>query len=162
MFEAALVVSTLLVGLVGGLVFAYAVVAMPGLAVLTDREFLRSFKVMDRVIQDNQPLFMVAWVGSVIALVAAAALGFGQLTGLDRWLLVGAAAAYVLGVQVPTAAFNIPLNNRLQDFDLESAGEDEVTALRKAFEMPWNRWNTLRTVVSVLVMSLLLAVLLRV
>jgi uncharacterized membrane protein len=73
MFEAALVVSTLLVSLVAGLVFAYAVVAMPGLAVLGDREFLRASKVTDRVIQDNQPLFMVVWIGSAVALVATRA-----------------------------------------------------------------------------------------
>ncbi len=39
---------------------------------LNDREFIRAFQVLDRVIQNRQPLFMLVWVGSVVALVPAA------------------------------------------------------------------------------------------
>ena len=130
MFEAALVVTTLLCGLVAGFLFGYAVVAMPGIATLNDREFLRSFKVMDRVIQNNQPLFLVAWVGSAIALVATAVVGFGRLEGAELWLLVGAAALYVLGVQVSTIVVNIPLNNRLQAVDVD--GQPKSSSLPSA------------------------------
>ena len=66
-----MLVAAALCALVAGLLFTFAVVAMPGLAKLSDREFIRAFQVMDGVIQDRQPLFVVVWVGSVVALVAA-------------------------------------------------------------------------------------------
>ena len=63
-FQVTLVVATLLCTLVAGFVFAFAVVVMPGIRSLGDGEFLRAFQVMDRVIQNNQPIFMLAWIGS--------------------------------------------------------------------------------------------------
>jgi hypothetical protein len=44
----ALGLSTLLCSLVAGFVFAFAVVVMPGIQTLSDRDYLRAFKVMDR------------------------------------------------------------------------------------------------------------------
>jgi uncharacterized membrane protein len=67
-FEISLVLSALLCALVTGFVFAFASVVMPGIQTLDDRDFLRAFKAMDLVIQRNQPLFMLVWVGSVLAL----------------------------------------------------------------------------------------------
>ena len=52
---------------VAGVVFAFAVVVMPGIRTLPDADFLRAFQVIDRVIQDNQPLFLLVWVGSIVA-----------------------------------------------------------------------------------------------
>jgi len=56
-FQVTLIVATFLCTLVTGFVFAFAVVVMPGLRTLNDGEFLRAFQVMDRVIQNNQPVF---------------------------------------------------------------------------------------------------------
>ena len=76
MFHIAIILAALLCSLVAGFVFAFAFVVMPGLRKLEDREFIRGFQVMDRVIQDNQPVFMLVWVGSVVVLVLSALLGF--------------------------------------------------------------------------------------
>jgi len=65
LFPLVVLVAAALCGLVAGFLFGFAVVSMPGLENLSDREFIRAFQVMDRVIQDRQPLFMVVWVGSV-------------------------------------------------------------------------------------------------
>ena len=56
-------VSTLLCALVAGLVLAFAIVVMPGIRHLNDHDYLQAFKVMDRVIQNNHPVFMVVWLG---------------------------------------------------------------------------------------------------
>jgi uncharacterized membrane protein len=93
-----LIVATFLCSLVAGFVFAFAVVVMPGIRNLGDGGFHRAFQVMDRVIQNNQPLFMLVWMGSVIVLLVAAALGFGQLDGTGRLLITVAALVYLLGV----------------------------------------------------------------
>jgi len=44
---------------------------MPGISSLTDREFIRAFQAMDGIIQDNQPLFILVWVGSAVAVIVA-------------------------------------------------------------------------------------------
>ena len=81
-FEIALILATFLCSLVAGLLFAFASVVMPGIRSLNDREFIRAFQVIDGVIQNNQPLFVLVWIGSVVALVTSAVLGIGQLMEL--------------------------------------------------------------------------------
>ena len=94
-----LLLSALLCSLVAGLLFGFAVVVMPGIAKLSDREFLLAFKHMDGIIQDNQPLFLLAWVGSILSLAAALVLGTVILTGSELYLVWTAAVLYFLGVQ---------------------------------------------------------------
>ena len=160
-FYIVLILATLLCSLVAGFVFAFASVVMPGIGDLNDREFLRSFQVMDRVIQNNQPAFMVVWVGSALAIVASGLLGFWQLAGADRMLLIAAVIVYIAGVQLPTATINIPLNNQLQTLDLQAMDETALAEAREAFEPRWNRWNTIRTVLAIVASVLLLVVILR-
>lgn len=145
MFEAVLVAAALSVTLVTGLLLGFVVVAMPGIAVLPDRSFLRAFQVMDRVIQDGKPAFLLLWVGSVVAVLAAAGLGFSELEGGRRALLLASVILYVLGLQVPTATINIPMNNTIQLLDLDAVSNEEVAAARAVFEGRWNRWNAIRT-----------------
>ena len=141
LFLTAAIVATFLCSLVAGFLFAFAVVAMPGIRNLNDAEFIRAFQVMDRVIQNNQPLFLIVWVGSAVVLLVALILGFGQLAGVDRLLLVASAVVYILGVQLPTVAINVPLNNRLQMLDVVNLDEAERQTARNDFEQRWNRWN---------------------
>ena len=160
-FPTLLVLAALLVSLVAGLVFTFATVAMPGLGTLGDREFLRAFQVIDRVIQNNQPLFLAVWVGSVAALVGSGIAGLWQLDGFDRLLLVGAIVLYLAGVQLPTATRNVPLNNQLQTLELRTLDETALARARQDFEDPWNRWNVFRTVCAVLTSLLLIVLVLR-
>ena len=55
----ALLLSILFCSLVAGLLFGFAVVVMPGIAKLADKEYLLAFKHMDGIIQNNQPLFVL-------------------------------------------------------------------------------------------------------
>jgi uncharacterized membrane protein len=160
-FPITLIVATFLCTLVAGFVFAFAVVVMPGIRTLGDGEFLRAFQVMDRVIQNNQPIFMVVWVGSAIALVASAALGFGQLDGTGRVLAIAAVVVYLLGVQLPTIVINIPLNNKVQTLAIADMDEAARAAARREFEARWNFSNTTRTILACVVSVLLMVLLLR-
>ena len=94
-----LIVSTLLCALVTGFIFTYAVVVMPGFAKLDDRDFIRAFQVTDGVIQNNQPLFMLAWVGSIVSIVATMILGFIELHGIERWTVFALGFVYLIGFQ---------------------------------------------------------------
>lgn len=143
--------AILLCSLTAGFLFAFSVVVMPGITQLDDGAYLRAFQVMDGIIQDNSPLFIVMWVGSVVAMLAVLALGlgFGGLPGVTRALLVGAAALYLGGVQLPTAAVNIPLNNRVQELQIDQLDTPAAERERGTFEARWNRWNVIRTVVAI-------------
>ncbi|NNE48051.1 MAG: DUF1772 domain-containing protein [Rhodothermales bacterium] len=161
LFLAAAIVATFLCSLVAGFLFAFAVVAMPGIRNLNDAEFIRAFQVMDRVIQNNQPIFLIVWVGSAVVLLVALVLGFGQLEGVDRLLLVASSIVYILGVQLPTVAINVPLNNRLQMLDVVNLDEAERRTARNDFEPRWNTWNVVRAVLSSLAVALLIILLVR-
>lgn len=161
LIQFAVLLSTLLCSLVAGLVLTFAIIVMPGLRTMGDIDFLKSFKAMDRVIQNNQPIFMLVWLGSALVLLASTALGIWRLEGLDRVLLVVACAIYIFGVQVTTVTINVPLNNHLQSQDLDTMTEPELLATAEKFESRWMHWNTIRTVIATLTTVLLLVLLIR-
>ena len=161
LLDASLMATTLSCALTAGLIFGFAVVVMPGIATLPDREFLLAFKRMDAVIQNGHPLFMLVWVGSVVMVVLTLILGTLQLSGVARYLLWFASGLYLLGVQGPTARFNIPLNNAVQALAIEVLPEAALAQARERFEAPWNRWNRFRTLAAIVtVVSLLIVQLL--
>lgn len=153
-----LLAATLLCGLTTGLVFAFTVVVMPGIRTLPDREFLGAFRAIDRIIQDNDPLFLLMWVGSVVLTLAAAVVNAAELAGMHQLLLVGAVATYLLGVQLPTLVVNVPLNNQLQAIELPTLDTAALQAARQTFESRWIYWNAVRTVAGLATTVLLLVV----
>ena len=160
-FQVALILATLLCSLVAGFVFAFAVVVMPGISNLKSGEFIRAFQKIDGVIQNNQPVFTLVWLGSIIALVIAATLGVAHLDAIGVSLLVVSTIAYLLGVQLPTFTINVPLNNKLQSLNVDAMDASAQQSAREAFEGRWNRWNVIRTVISCLVTLLLIVLILR-
>ena len=152
------ILATLLCSLVAGVVLAFAIVVMPGIKTLNDHDFLQAFKVIDRVIQNNQPVFILVWLGSVVVLISSALLGIAQLGGINRLLIIMATITYGFGVQLPTTTINVPLNNQLQRQDLATMTELALRKTRINFEPRWNRWNAIRTIFATLT-SLLLMVL---
>lgn len=158
-FEVLLLSATLLSTLVTGLLVAFAVVVMPGLATLGDREFLHAFQVVDRVIQRRQPVFMILWLGSVGSLAVALGLGWLALDGAGRWLLLLAGLVYFAGVQGPTVAVNLPLNRRIQTLRTETLDVPMQRTERLSFEPRWNRYNRIRAALGVVSCALLSVVL---
>lgn len=161
-YQIALILATFLCSLVSGFLFAFALVVMPGIKSLNDREFLRAFQVMDRVIQNNHPLFILVWLGSVVALLTSVVLGVGQLDGAGLLHIIFAAITYLFGVQLPTITINIPLNNKLQTMDVDIMNETTQKAARNDFEPRWNRWNLIRTSFASLAATLLIILLFRI
>lgn len=161
LFQLAVLISALLCSLVAGFVLSFAIVVMPGIKKLGIADFLKSIKAMDGIIQNNQPLFMLVWLGSAIALLCSTLLGIWQLDGPDLVLLIFACAMYFLGVQLPTITINIPLNNRLQSLNLSTATESDLQVIVDLFESRWLRWNAIRTVVATLTTLMLFVLLLR-
>ena len=148
LFVGFLIASTLLCALVTGFIFTYAVVLMPGFAKLDDRDFIRAFQVTDGVIQNNQPLFMLAWVGSIVSVVATMILGFIELHGIERWMVITIGFVCLLGVQGITIRIHLPLNNRLQRLEIDEMDPESLSKERNKFETRWNYFNNIRTLIA--------------
>ena len=156
LFNGFLLASTLLCALVTGFIFTYAVVVMPGFAKLDDREFIRAFQVTDGVIQNNQPLFMLAWVGSIVSVVATMIMGFIELHGIERWTVITIDFVYLLGVQGITIRIHLPLNNRLQHLEIDEMDPESLSQERNKFETRWNYFNNIHTLIAFAVSFLLM------
>lgn len=158
-FTIVLLTATLFTALVAGLLFAFALITMPGIHKLGDREFIQAFQVMDGIIQNNHPLFILVWGGSALLLVVTLLLGRGELSPALWTTLLGATSLYVIGVQIPTVTINVPLNNALQRVDLETSTGETIRDARRMFEDRWNRWNRRRTLIAAVVTAALLLLL---
>ena len=81
----------------------YAIIVMPGLSNLNDKDFIRAFQVTDTIIQNKQPLFMLTWIGSVVALFITILVSLITVGLSESWSIVLISIAYLLGVQGITA-----------------------------------------------------------
>ena len=151
-----LISSVTLCSLVSGFIFTYSIVVMPGLSNLNDKDFLKAFQVTDAVIQNNQPLFMFTWIGSILAVLATILISVFSVGLAETWLIVLVGAAYLLGVQGITAAIHIPLNNHIQKIKIEDLNYKALADERINFEKKWNFFNNIRTFISISVSLLLL------
>ena len=157
--DISLIFTILLCSLVSGFIFTYSIVVMPGLSNLNDKDFLKAFQVTDAVIQNNQPLFMFTWIGSIVAILTTIVASFITAGLLESWLIILVGAAYLLGVQGITVAIHIPLNNHIQKLNIEELNDKTLAYERKNFEAKWNFFNKIRTFVAISASSLLLIVL---
>lgn len=73
--------TALLCSLVAGFLFAFAIVVMPGIGALNDLDFLKAFRAIDLVIQKNQPVFIIVWIGSALAAIGSGVLSVGRWKG---------------------------------------------------------------------------------
>jgi uncharacterized membrane protein len=151
---ALLVAATLTMGLITGAFYLYAVAIMPGLGRTDDRTFVGAFQAIDRAIIN--PLFMLSFLGALIFTGLAALV---HLTEDALPLILVAFALYLVGF-VATVRINVPLNDRIK-----AAGDpdqiEDLAGVRERFnEARWVRWNTIRTVLSLLAFGLLAVALL--
>ena len=146
--DIALVFAVLTCSLVTGFIFTYAVVVMPGFSKLEDKEFLRAFQVTDGVIQNNQPLFMLTWVGSIISVLSVMAISILSLGVSEAWIIFVVGLIYLLGVQGITVSIHLPLNNHIQKIDINDMNNQSLNEERTNFEMRWNHFNNIRTFIA--------------
>ena len=143
--------STLLCSLVTGFILTYAIVVMPGLSKLDDKEFIKAFQVTDGIIQNNQPIFILIWVGSIISVLSTIIISIFTLGILEAWKIIFVSLVYLIGVQAITIIIHLPLNRRIQKIDINSTSSQSLNEERKNFETKWNYFNNIRTVIAFLV-----------
>ncbi|HWM20529.1 MAG TPA: anthrone oxygenase family protein [Ilumatobacteraceae bacterium] len=140
-----LIAATVSIGLVAGLLGAFACAVMPALRGADDRTFV---DVMQRInVAIINPVFLSVFVGGLLVTVAAAAV---HLPEDERdalpWIIAGL-ALYVVTLII-TGRFNIPLNDEL-DAAGDPNGVADIHAVREQFESKWIAWNIARTITNV-------------
>ena len=158
LLDVSLIFSVLSCTLVTGFIFTYAVVVMPGLSKLNDKEFIRAFQVTDGVIQNNQPLFILTWMGSIISVLGAILSSLVSVGLSEAWLIIFVGAVYLLGVQGITISIHLPLNNHIQKMNIDELNDKILREERVKFEKKWNFFNNIRTGIAVSVSLILLVI----
>ena len=151
--------SILLSALVTGFILTYAIVIMPGLSNLDDKEFIKAFQVTDGIIQNDQPIFIVIWIGSIVSVLSTIITSILSLGILDAWLIIFVSVVYLLLVQGITILIHLPLNKSIQNIDINSSNSETLSKMRKSFETKWNYFNNVRTVVAFFVVLIFLSIL---
>ena len=62
---------------------------------------------------------MLAWVGSIVPIVANMILGFIELHGIELWTVITIGFVYLIGVQGIMIRIHLPLSNRLQRLEID-------------------------------------------
>ena len=151
--------SILLSALVTGFILIYALVIMPGLSKLDDKEFIKAFQVTDGIIQNNQPIFILIWIGSIVSVLSTIITSILSLGILDAWLIIFVSVVYLLLVQGITILIHLPLNKSIQNIDINSSNSETLSKMRKSFETKWNYFNNVRKVVAFFVVLIFLLIL---
>jgi len=131
---------------------------MPGISKFEDKEFLKAFQLIDGVIQNNQPLFLLVWLGSIISVLVTILISIITLGFLDSLIIVCVCSIYLFGVQGITIPIHLPLNRRIQNLDINNLDKDKLNEERTKFESKWNFFNKIRTGVAMFVSLMLLII----
>ena len=154
-----LILSILLCSLVTGFIFTYAIVVMPGLSKLKDKEFIRAFQVTDEIIQNNQPIFMLIWVGSIISVLSLIISSVIIIGILESLLTIIIGTIYLFGVQGVTIGIHLPLNNQIQKVNTEELDDQKLHEERLNFERKWNFFNNIRTIIAFFITLMFIVIL---
>lgn len=146
-----LLTTALASALIAGLFYSYSCSVNPGLGALSDQHYLTAMQSINRVILN--PAFFFSFMGTLILLPISTYQHFG--TARFSWLLA-ATVVYVVGTFGVTMFGNVPLNEALDKIDITATHARELAQQRAAFELPWNRLHSIRTIASVI--SLILVI----
>ena len=140
-----IVVAATSAAVMAGLYFAFSAFIMKSFDDIGAENAVAAMNSINEVILRSS--FMVLFFGSTLLFAALTIIGLmvGELQG--SWMLVSAGALYVLGMFGCTAAFNVPLNNRLAAV---GPGIQEKTETWVHYYRVWTKWNHLRAVCSLL------------
>lgn len=130
-----------------GLFYAYSCSVNIGLSRLSDNEYLRAVQSINRAILN--PWFFASFMGTLILLPLCTWLCYKNgAASISFHFLLAAAIIYIVGVFGVTIFGNVPLNEILDKFDINSAVATELNIQRMRFEKPWNRLHFVRTIAS--------------
>ena len=145
--------ALLLIGLMTGIFFTWSNAVKPGIGKLSDLEYLRALKSMNRAILNNT--FKIIFLGAIISVGLLPVFYFNLYSQNVFWLFLFALIIYSIGVFGVTLIGNIPLNELLDKTKLESISLEEIKSLRRTIEIRWNNLNLIRCISSAITFLLL-------
>ncbi|WP_057935915.1 anthrone oxygenase family protein [Algoriphagus resistens] len=147
-YQGAQIITLLLTGLMAGLFYSYACSVTGALGRLPDKEYVMAFQSINTVILNAW--FFAGFMGSLIVLPMTTWLSYRYDMYFSFYLLLSATMMYVVGVFGVTIFGNVPLNNMLEHFPIETATPKDLFSLREMFETPWNKLNLIRTIAAII------------
>jgi len=146
-------IALLLVALMAGLFFSFSIAVTRGLKQLDDKSYLRAMQKINKAILN--PVFLLSFLGAPVLLMATTVLRFITDHQLFMWMVV-ISLVYIGGVFMVTMFCNVPLNNYLEQQEIDALDPEAARAARSRFEIPWNRYNHIRTLFSVLTCGMMI------
>ena len=151
--EISLIITLLFTGLMAGFFFSYTFSVNLGLQKLKDKEYLLAMQNINKEVLN--PVFFSCFFGTLLFCIVSTLLSI-DFSSPKFYVILLSALLYIFGVFVITGLQNVPLNNQLESFAIESANEEALQKMRTLFEAPWNYWNNVRTISSIISFLLLL------
>ncbi|NJS13437.1 MAG: DUF1772 domain-containing protein [Sphingopyxis sp.] len=143
MLNQSLLVSSAACGVMAGIYFAFSVFIMKAFASMPGPSGAVAMRAINDVILKTafMPLFFLS-----TALCAVLSI-FAAFNWEDRGsgIILSAALLYVVGMFVVTAAFNVPLNNKLAALNMQTI---DVEITWKSYVQIWTNYNHIRAVSS--------------
>lgn len=142
-------------GLMGGFFFAFSTTVMTALARLAPAPGIAAMQSINATVLN--PVFFVAFFGTGAVAVLCAAMAFASGES-GAWIILAAAAIYLVGCIGVTMAYNVPLNKALA-----AAAPDtpEAAALWSRYLKTWTAWNHIRTLACIAAAAAFIAGLMR-
>ena len=147
-----LYIAILLTGLSAGLFYAWQVSVIPGTKLTQDSTYIETMQKINRAIIN--PPFILIFLGSFLIQIMSVILYWN--TEMSLWLILSATLVYGAGTVMVTGLGNVPLNDALDELQLNDLSKEEISKERHDYEVPWNRLHLIRTVFAVLSFMLLL------
>ena len=149
-----LVISATTTALMAGLFFAWSCSVTLGLARLSDEAYIAAMQASNKAILN--PVFYSVFFGALLLLPLSTFLHYGQPVSMRFWFLLAATIVYLIGGFGVTILGNIPLNEALDGFNLQSASEEAIAMQRAKFEGRWNNLTIIRTIASTIAVILVI------
>ena len=134
-------------GLIAGLLYAYSCSVNLGLGRLSDAAYLTAMQSINKAILN--PFFFFSFLGTALLLPICTYFQYNKLLTDCFWYLLGATLVYLIGVLGVTMFGNVPLNDKLEAFSIETASIENLKSMRSEFETSWNNFHFIRTLAAI-------------
>jgi uncharacterized membrane protein len=135
--------SVIAFALVAGVFLTFSDFVMRSLAATQPAGGIEAMQQINRKV--FRTLFMVLLIGMAIVSPLMAVWAVLQGSGAATTWIVSAAVTYVIGTFGVTVVFNVPMNERLDRMNYDSA---VAAAYWHRYVPAWSFWNTVRTLAS--------------
>jgi uncharacterized membrane protein len=149
-----LILTATATALIAGCLYGYSVSVNGGLGKLSDEGYLSAMQSINRAILN--PLFFASFMGALILLPLSTWLHYRSGASSSFLLLLAASLIYIFGTFIVTMAVNVPLNEALGKFNIQSATAAEIASQRLRFEVQWNRFHNIRTIAAIISLVLVI------